>query len=211
MNFENVDLVKTAAGAILDHKSTSSVDVIAFFTYLKLFWIKYLKVKWFFMKKSFLGLHPWPARMSNLGEISKFCLFQRFIFDENFVQNHYISLNIRFKIVFWNVDFTIKSKQHRKHTSSKRQRPPPLTFPSGLWQGMGGVQKQIDISIFLVAIPFKDNKRFYDRSWGEFQKQGFSNFFVIAITSSKTSTNWKSMNFAFSRKNFQKRAPPPGQ
>ena len=60
-----------AASTGIGHRMFNEfLDVIAFFTYLKLFWFKYIKVKWFFMKKSFLGLHPWPARMSNLGEIS---------------------------------------------------------------------------------------------------------------------------------------------
>ena len=59
--------------------------------------------------------------------------------------------------------------------------------------------------------PLWPSRQNYGRSWVKSKNRVFSNFFVVAITSSKTSTNWKSMNFAFSRKNFQKRAPPPGQ
>ena len=34
--------------------------------------------------------------------------------------------------------------------------------PARLWQVMGGVQKQIDFWIFLIAIPFKENKRLHE-------------------------------------------------
>ena len=53
---------------------------------------------------------------------------------------------------------------------------------------MRGVQKQIDISIFWSRFPSRKTSVYYNRSWVSSKNRVFSNFFVVAITSSKTST-----------------------
>ena len=93
---------------------------------------------------------------------------------------------------------------------------------------MGGVQKQIDISIFLVAIPFKENKRLHEISnqtiktrrgsriyllWqvmGEFQKQGFFQLFCDRDYFKQNKYELKIHEFCIFEKKFSEEGAPSG-